>query len=149
MSGKSVLDGGLFFMGSGISEVDGAGRVLLPAFVRDALTGRGADGGRLVFGAHDRDPCLIGLDPAHVATRHAEQAVFDGDGRATLPPLLRRLGRIGGLALFVGTGAVFEIWDPSLAREAGGEDLAWLAEYRRAESNGRNGHGIDMHPDRP
>lgn len=127
---------------------------------------------RLVLGVHDSDPCVTGHPPRlwpriqaeierrrlrdealgaapaehHRRARRAfglsEEAGCDRRGRVRLPPLVRRRGRIGRLALFVGTGAGFEIWDPELAREAGGEALRELAEYRLGERRGRGGTSI-------
>ncbi|MFN3388171.1 MAG: hypothetical protein ACK40O_04520 [Allosphingosinicella sp.] len=127
----------------------------------------GAGPGRIVLGVHDEDPCVTGHPPrlwpriqaeierrrlrdevlgASPAEHHrrarrafglSEEAGCDRRGRVRLPPLVRRRGRIGRLALFVGTGAGFEIWDPQVARETGGEALRELAEYRLRERAGR------------
>jgi len=151
------------FSGSGLSAVDAAGRTRLPSFVREAAIGRSGRR-RLVFGAHEKDRCISGFDPAHASNLHvelerrrlveeasgigadahhararrlfgtAEEAEFDADGMIRLPELPRRRGRISGLALFVGTGGTFEIWDPETARESGGEDLRELAEFRLSEA---------------
>jgi MraZ protein len=145
-----------------LSVVDASGRTRLPDFVRNVLIG-GSDSRRLVIGVHESDDCLVGFDPEHAATLHRElerrrlvgeavgeareahharaRRVFGLAGEAplepgdtiVLPELPRRRGRIGNLALFVGTGGTFEIWDPSMACEAGGGDLRALAEYRLAE----------------
>jgi MraZ protein len=153
------MSGDRFFSGSALSAVDVAGRVRLPAFVQDVMIGRSGCR-RLVLGVHETAQCLIGFEPAfaasmiaelerrrladevaaapadahHLRVRRAfglaEEGQFDGDGAIQLPDLARRIGRIADLALFVGAGRTFEIWDPSLAREQGGDDLRTLAEYR-------------------
>jgi MraZ protein len=153
------------FRGNALRRVGGDGRVRLPAFVRDALDGRGEER-RVVLGLHEQAPCLTGYDPglaptlqaelerlrlrdesagagggAHWARLHrlfglAEDAEYEASGRVALPPLIRRRAGIGELALFVGVGASFEIWDPHLAREAGDRDLRDLAEYRLGEGPG-------------
>jgi MraZ protein len=46
---------------------------------------------------------------------------------------MRRKGRIEDLALFVGVGGTFEIWNPRLALESGDQDLRELAAYRLEE----------------
>ena len=150
------------FRGNALRRVGGDGGVRLPAFVRAALDDRGEER-RVVLGVHEQAPCLTGYDPglapamqaelerlrlrdeaagaggaAHWARVHrlfglAEDADYDASGRVALPPLIRRRARIGELALFVGVGASFEIWDPHLAREAGDRDLRDLAEYRLGE----------------
>lgn len=150
------------FRGNALGRVGADGRVRLPAFVRTVL-GRGGEERRIVLGVHEQAPCLTGYDSglapalqaelerlrlrdetagvgagAHWARAHrvfglAEDADCDGGGRVALPPLIRRRARIGALALFVGVGASFEIWDAHLAREAGDRDLRELAEYRLGE----------------
>lgn len=157
------MEPGQLFSGSALAEVGPDGAVRLPEFVRRAIDPDGAQPGRLVLGVHDNDPCVTGHPPrlwprihaeierrrlrdetlgASPAEHHrrarrafglSEEAGCDRRGRVRLPPLVRRRGRIGSLALFVGTGAGFEIWDPQVARETGGEALRELAEYRLGE----------------
>lgn len=64
-----------------------------------------------------------------------EQAEIDADGRIALPPMVRRLGRIEGRALFVGTGGAFEIWNPELAARSGDPALAELARWWLGEDD--------------
>jgi len=146
------------FSGNALRAVDGEGRTRLPPFVLRVLERRGA-GARLLLGAHPSGLCLSGYDEGHTAVLFAElerlqlrdeavgvaetahharahtmfgaveEARFDAGGRFVLPAMMRRRGRIAGLALYVGTGGSFEIWDPHLAREAGGDVLRELAEY--------------------
>ena len=47
--------------------------------------------------------------------------------------MMRRRGKIEDLALFVGTGGTFEIWNPHLALESGDADLRELAAFRLEE----------------
>jgi MraZ protein len=159
--------GSCLFRGNALGRVGDEGGVRLPPFLRAALACRG-DERRIVLGLHEHAPCLTGYDPdlapvllaelerlrlrdetagagagAHWARMHrafglAEEADYDGGGHLVLPPLIRRRARIGGLALFVGVGASFEIWDPDLARETGDRDLRDLAEYRLGEGPDRN-----------
>jgi MraZ protein len=156
-----------FFSGSGLSRVDAGGRVRLPPFVRGTMSQRSRSR-RLVFAAHASDPCLTGFDPGYAPILHAElerrrlldeaagidadahfararrrfgfseEAQCDERGMVLLPALMRRRGGIGALALFVGTGADFEIWDPEQARETGGEDVRALAEYWLSEGKTRS-----------
>ena len=62
-----------------------------------------------------------------------ERRTYDTSGRIILPPMMRRKGRIEELALFVGVGGTFEIWNPHLALESGDDDLRDLAAYRLEE----------------
>jgi MraZ protein len=150
------------FSGSALGAVDAGGKLVLPPFVLAVLARRGA-GHRILFGAHDSAPCLAAFDAGHLpaiggelerlkrrgealgetAAPHAErarrafglseEAEVDGNGRVALPPFLRRKGRIGTRALFVGVGPTVEIWDADVARGADDPALRELAEYRLAE----------------
>ncbi|HEX8654173.1 MAG TPA: division/cell wall cluster transcriptional repressor MraZ [Allosphingosinicella sp.] len=62
-----------------------------------------------------------------------EDVPYDPSGRIIMPPMMRRKGRIEDLALFVGVGGTFEIWNPLLALEHGDEDLRELAAFRLEE----------------
>jgi MraZ protein len=137
------VEAGPLFGGSAIGAVGAGGRLRLPPFILDTLRRR-SDGRRVVFGAHESDPCLSGYEPAWRAALlgrdggrrlfgFSEEAEFDSAGRVTLPPILRWKGRIDGRALFVGTGGAFEIWNPELALETGEPALRELAEYRLRE----------------
>ena len=148
---------GDYFSGSGLEAVDARGRVHLPRFVRETLARR-SDSGTAMLGVHESDDCLKGFDPGYARELHGElerrrlrdeaagiegahhdrvrrafglteERRIDEKGRIELPELIRRRGRIEGLALFVGTGGAFEVWDPERARADGGEELRELAEY--------------------
>ena len=150
---------GEYFSGSALHPVGTAGDVALPGFVIEVIERRSA-APRLVVAPHECDPCLNGYDESyqpvlqtdierrrlreeaagmaaawhHVRVRRtfglAERAEVDGAGRVRLPPLMRSKGRIEDLALFIGTGGGFEIWNPHVARSAGDPELRELAEYR-------------------
>jgi MraZ protein len=151
------------FSGSAICSVSPEGGVTLPAFVRAQLERR-SPGRAVMFGAHESDPCLTGCDVGHLPRLHAdaerrrlreeaegiapeihharlrrtfgslEEAGYDEDGRTVLPLMVRRKCAIVDLALFVGTGDNFEVWDPQRARETGCDELRELADYRLARS---------------
>ena len=124
----------------------------LPRFVRE-VAARRSDSRSIVIGAHESDACLTGYDPAYRQTLFAEterlrlrdephhgrarrafgfteQAEIDAAGRIAIPEMIRRYGRIDDLALFVGTGGAFEIWNPHLAAESGDPMLEELAQWR-------------------
>lgn len=152
------------FCGSAIGKVSAAGRVRLPSFVRAGME-RGSRGRALLFGAHEQDRCLTGCDVAHAPALHAdierrrfrdedngappedhfarlrrafgyaEETQIDEKGNMILPAMMRRRGEIGDLALFVGTGSSFEVWNPRIARETGSQDIRELAEFRLGETN--------------
>ena len=147
------------FSGNGLAAVDGDGRLFLPSFVRTAAE-RSSDAQAMLIGPHEVYPCLTGYSrgytpalmaelerrrlrdealgtapEAHHRRTHRlfgapEEAAYDRSGRMALPLFMRRRGRIEGLALFVGAGSTFEIWNPELARDVGDEDLRELAEFR-------------------
>jgi len=155
---------GHLFYGSAIGTVSAEGRVKLPNFVRTAME-RGSQGRALLFGAHEQDRCLTGCDLAHAPALHAdierrrirdeeagappeahfarlrrafgyaEETFIDGKGNMTLPAMMRRRGNIEDLALFVGTGSSFEIWNPRIASETGSNDIRELAEFRLSQRN--------------
>lgn len=152
------------FHGSAIGRVSADGRVRLPPFVRSAME-RGSRGRSLLFGAHERDRCLTGRDVANAPALHAdierrrirdeesgappeehferlrrafgyaEETLVDGKGNMTIPAMIRRRGDIEDLALFVGTGSSFEIWNPRIARESGSKDIRELATFRLDQKN--------------
>lgn len=146
------------FHGSALCDVDGEGIVSLPDFVADVLGPEGSAPDLLVT-KHDADPCLVGYDRSHLSElgqraerrRLADEAA-GRDARThyhrmrrtfgvverlprcgtklRIPPAMRHLGRIDRLALFVGTGESFEIWNPEFAVESGDEQFRELAAYR-------------------
>lgn len=147
------------FSGNALGALDENGRVHLPPFILREMARHG-DGGRVLFGIHESDPCLTGYgaglrprleaelerrrlrdealgrapDEHHARARRTfglvEEASYDEAGRLTLPPLARRRGGLNREILFIGAGSHFEIWDPSLALAEGDEELRYVAEYR-------------------
>jgi MraZ protein len=156
------------FSGSALGTVTAEGELLLPPFVLAVLARRGG-AGRIVFGAHERAPCLAAFDTGHLprlgdeierlkrageargesAAAHesrarrafglSEEAAVDESGRVVLPPFLRRKGGIGGRALFVGVGPTVELWDAEAARAANDPELRALAQYRLGEEDEERG----------
>ena len=148
------------FNGSALNAVDAKGRLSVPAFIRQVVERR-SDARVIVIGAHEVDPCLTAYDRNYARNLYGEnerrrlieesadprahfsrarrtfgiteEVPYDGSGRIILPPMMRRKGRIEELALFVGVGGTFEIWNPRLALESGDADLSELAAYRLEE----------------
>ncbi len=152
------------FQGSALNAVDAKGRVSVPAFLRAVIERRG-DARTIVLAKHDSFPALSAYDPAFAAQRHmklerllekeetnpdaeldyqrrtmmafaaTEETPYDTSGRIVLPPMMRRKGGIEDLALFLGTGETFQIWNPKLflgdARIA--EDMKDIARFRLEE----------------
>jgi MraZ protein len=150
------------FNGSALTAVDAKGRLSVPAFIRGVIERR-SDAKAVVIGAHELDPCLTAYDRGYARNLYAEnerrrlaeegasgpteahfararrtfglteEVPYDSSGRIILPPMMRRKGKIEDLALFVGAGGTFEIWNPKIALESGDPDLRELAAYRLEE----------------
>jgi MraZ protein len=150
------------FNGSALNAVDAKGRLSIPSFIRSVVERR-SDAKAVVLGSHEVDPCLSAYDRGYARILHAEnerrrlmeegqgadptnhfararrtfglteEVGYDPSGRIILPPMMRRKGQIEDLALFVGVGGTFEIWNPHLALKHGDEDLRELAAYRLEE----------------
>ena len=152
------------FQGSALNAVDAKGRVSVPAFLRSVIEKRG-DARTIVLAKHDSFPALSAYDPAYAALRHSklerllekeetnldaeleyqrrnlmafaatEETPYDTSGRIVLPPMMRRKGGIEDLALFLGTGETFQIWNPKLFLEDARipEDMKDIARFRLEE----------------
>jgi MraZ protein len=152
------------FQGSALNAVDGKGRVSIPAFLRSVIERRG-DARTIVLARHQAFPCLSAYDPGYAALKHAklerllekeetgpgaeleyqqrnlmafaatEEVPYDSSGRILMPPMMRRKGEIGDLALFLGTGETFQIWNPQrLLKDARiPDDLKDIARFRLEE----------------
>ena len=64
-----------------------------------------------------------------------EEVPYDSSGRIVLPPMMRRKGEIEDLALFLGAGETFQIWNPALFLKDARipEDMKDIARYRLEE----------------
>jgi MraZ protein len=152
------------FQGSALNAVDGKGRVSVPAFLRSVVERRG-DARTIVLAKHESFPCLSAYDPAYAALKHAklerlfekqegdseaaleyqqrnlmafaatEEVPYDSSGRILLPPMMRRKGQVEDLALFLGAGETFQIWNPQLflAEPRVPEDMKDIARFRLEE----------------
>jgi MraZ protein len=152
------------FQGSALNSVDAKGRVSVPAFLRSVIERRG-DARTIVLAKHEAFPALSAYDPAYAALKHSklerlfekqeadpqaaldyqqrnlmafaatEEVPYDSSGRIVLPPMMRGKGQIEELALFLGAGETFQIWNPNLFLEDPGvpEDLKDIARFRLEE----------------
>lgn len=151
------------FNGSALNAVDAKGRLSIPSFIRGVVERRSDaraiiiaphevdpcliayDRGyaRNLYAEIERRRLLEesqsgGDDAVHFRRARrtfglTEDVSYDPSGRIILPPMMRRKGRIDDLALFVGVGGTFEIWNPHVALEQGDEDLRELAAYKLEE----------------
>lgn len=152
------------FQGSALNAVDAKGRLSVPAFLRSVIERRG-DARSIVLAKNAVFPCLDAYDPAYAALKHqkmerraekgetaigndldylqanmmafaaSEEVTYDKSGRIVLPPMMRMKGKIEDLALFLGTGETFQIWNPDifLADERIPDDMKDIARYRLQE----------------
>jgi MraZ protein len=152
------------FQGSALNAVDGKGRVSVPAFLRGVIERRG-NAKTIVLAKHERFPCLSGYDAASAALKHStlerllekeetsadaqleyqqrnlmafaatEEVPSDSSGRIDLPPTMRAKGQLDDLALFLGAGETFQIWNPALFLKDARipEDMKDIARYRLEE----------------
>lgn len=152
------------FQGSALNAVDAKGRVSIPAFLRTVIERRG-DAKSIVLAKHEAFPCLSAYDPAYAALKHSklerlfekeesnpeaaldyqqrnlmafaatEEVAYDSSGRIVLPPMMRRKGQIAELALFLGAGETFQIWNPQLFLDDSRipDDMKDIARYRLEE----------------
>ena len=152
------------FQGSALNAVDAKGRVSIPAFLRSVIERRG-DARVITLAKHEAFACLSAYDPAYAALKHAklerllekeetsadaqleyqqrnlmafaatEEVPYDSSGRIVLPPMMRRKGSIEDVALFLGTGETFHIWNPAqlLKDPRIPEDLKDITRFRLEE----------------
>ena len=152
------------FQGSALNAVDAKGRVSVPAFLRSVIERRG-DARTIVLAKHDSFSCLSAYDPAYAALRHekierllekqetdpaaeleyarrtmmafgaTEEVPYDSSGRIVVPPMMRKKGQLDELALFIGVGETFQIWNPKLflADKTIPDDMKDIARFRIEE----------------
>ncbi|MEQ7873431.1 division/cell wall cluster transcriptional repressor MraZ [Sphingomonas sp. ASV193] len=136
----------------------------MPAFLRSVIERRG-DAKAIVLAKHDQFPCLSAYDPAYAAMKHSkierllekqetdpaseldyarrtmmafgatEEVAYDSSGRIIVPPMMRRKGQLAELALFIGVGETFQLWNPEifLAHPDIPEDMKDIARFRLEE----------------
>jgi len=149
-----VLEREHLFRGSALNAMDAKGRLSVPSFIRQKIERR-SDEKVLVLGLHDSLPCIVGYDTnysgelwaeserkrlaeeerdpfAHLAREigsfgSAMDVPYDPSGRIIMPGRLKKRAEIDELAMFVGMGGTFIIWNPHKALESGVPQLRDLA----------------------
>lgn len=139
------------FLSTFTNKIDKKGRVSIPAPFRNALVGQEFHG-IIAYGSFI-NPCVEAcgydriaklsanietLDPfseerdafATTILGGSSQLNFDGEGRVMLPEGLIADAGLNDMALFVGKGETFEIWEPK-AFEAYAETARKLAREKR------------------
>ena len=152
------------FQGSALNAVDAKGRVSVPAFLRCVIERRG-DARTIVLAKHETFRLPQRLRPrlrraearqagasarkeeteprrrAGISARKlmafaaTEEVPYDSSGRIVLPPMMRRKGEVEELALFLGVGETFQIWNPTLFLKDARipEDMKDIARFRLEE----------------
>lgn len=154
------------FQGNALNAVDAKARLSVPSFIRSALD-RNSDARTVYIGRHERAPCLTlygnayseyliqeterrrrleeekGVAPASLDDQSrglfgmTERVGYDAGGRIVLPAMLKKIGRIDEVALFVGQGRFVEMWNPRVAIEAGDAVLREIAEFHLEQRGGK------------
>lgn len=133
----------MLFLSTYQNKIDKKGRISVPAPFRAALAklAQGPDdfSGIIAYGSfinHCVEACGIGrirklserieqLDPfseerdafATTILGGSVQLAFDGEGRVMLPESLISIAGITDMAMFIGKGETFEIWEPKAFEE--------------------------------
>lgn len=123
------------FLSTFVNKLDKKGRVSVPASFRLMLAGQSFQG--IVGFRSYKLPAIEGMgidrmqrlsesvdqfdvfseaqdDLTATIFADAQMLAFDGDGRVVVPPLLLAHAKIKENVAFVGRGATFQIWDPTL-----------------------------------
>lgn len=144
------------FQGAAQLNLDGKGRLAIPARYRDRLLNSCA--GNLVLTA-DADGCLLvypepewlpirdklirmsSLNPKIRALQrrligYAEDVVMDGAGRVLVSPVLRGYAALDKSVMLVGQGNKFELWDEAKWQAQQEADLSFMSGELPAELEG-------------
>lgn len=144
------------FQGAAQLNLDGKGRLAIPARYRDSLLNSCA--GNLVLTA-DADGCLLvypepewlpirdklikmsSLNPKIRALQrrligYAEDVVMDSAGRMLVSPVLRNYAALDKSVMLVGQGNKFELWDEAKWQAQQEADLSFLNGELPAELEG-------------
>lgn len=153
----------MLFLSSYQNKIDKKGRVSVPALFRSALSkaGKGEEFSGIVAYGSFINPCIEAcgierirklssrienLDPfseerdvfATTILGGSHQLAFDGEGRVMLPEALIAQAQISDMAMFVGKGETFEIWEPK-AFEVYAARARELAREKRLRLRGEGG----------
>lgn len=141
------------FRGVNAINIDAKGRVVMPTRYRERLHEQG--NGQVVLTIDTDERCLLiypmkdweiienklaqlpSFNPQarriqRLLIGHATETELDSHGRFLLPPLLREYANLTKLAVLVGQGKKFELWDEQLWQARRGE---WLQEEAGKDSN--------------
>lgn len=142
----------ILFRGINLIQLDGKGRMAMPARYRARLQTMAED--RLILTIDTQESCLLlyplpewerieqkieALPSFHKASRriqrlligHATELELDNNGRLLIPPLLREYAQLDKQLMLIGQGKKFEIWSENGWQS--GRDT-WLAEETEEQS---------------
>lgn len=140
------------FRGVNGVNIDAKGRIVMPTRYRDRL--QHESNGSVVLTIDTEERCLLvyplnaweeiesklaqlpSFNPAarriqRLLIGHATEVELDSHGRVLVPPLLREYAGLNKLAMLVGQGKKFELWDEQHWQERRGQ---WLAEESGKDS---------------
>jgi MraZ protein len=131
---------GALFLSTYNNKIDAKGRVSMPANFRDIITKDNETNVIIYKSLSSLKPCLEGCTNGHIEKLQDaigkfdpfseekdafETAIFsdsvsldiDKDGRINIPKQYIQYAKINKVALFVGKGKTFEIWNPEIYAE--------------------------------
>ncbi len=140
------------FRGVNGVNIDAKGRIVMPTRYRERL--QQASSGSVVLTIDTEERCLLmyplsgweeiesklaqlpSFNPAarriqRLLIGHATEVELDNHGRILVPPLLRDYAGLNKLAMLVGQGKKFELWDEEHWQQRRGQ---WLAEESGKDS---------------
>ena len=137
------------------NKIDRKGRVSVPATFRAALSGGGSNLPPIICYPSHQYACIEGMAQSELERMIADaegkpkfsrerrmlegmfsrmsELPFDSEGRVMLPENLTRHAGITDIAMFVGCGGTFQVWEPERFNLRDTELDAELAEMTRRE----------------
>ena len=152
---KRFVSALVVYAGSGLSTIDGKGRVTIPAELRDPVSE--SSGENIVcLQRHASLPCLIGFGRAERLKRRVDieaqwnaavdrgadfdrevagvgassifETAFEPSGRFVVPPMLKHFGKLSERVFFFGATTHFMLWDPEVFKASAPPAFAHVRE---------------------
>lgn len=152
---KRFVSALVVYAGSGLSTIDGKGRVTIPAELRDPVSE--SSGENIVcLQRHPSLPCLIGFGRAERLKRRVDieaqwnaavdrgadfdrevagvgassifETAFEPSGRFVIQPMLKHFGKLSERVFFFGATTHFMLWDPEVFKASAPPAFAHVRE---------------------
>ena len=152
---KRFVSALVVYAGSGLSTIDGKGRVTIPAELRDPVSE--SSGENIVcLQRHPSLPCLIGFGRAERLKRRVDieaqwsaavdrgadfdrevagvgassifETAFEPSGRFVVQPMLKHFGKLSERVFFFGATTHFMLWDPEVFKVSAPPAFAHVRE---------------------